>query len=184
MGGTGSWRGIVRSLLGTAALCLVTFAAAPALADDPPPPDQVPLYDRYAATQAYVEGGDAGLAAFDAERNRVLGADDQAVDVEDRPDGTRDVTIQLEVIEVQEEVYPGKRDTIVQALTYDWSQDAFAPTCEMEPFAPGTLAKFWPEIMQPDGRLYFAGTYADPLSRGMESCVRSAARVAKEIADA
>ena len=42
------------------------------------------------------------------------------------------------------EVYPGKRDTIVQALTYDWSQDAFAPTCEMEAFAPGTLAKFWP----------------------------------------
>jgi monoamine oxidase len=82
------------------------------------------------------------------------------------------------------EAYPGKRDTIVQALTYDWSKDAFAPTCEMEPFAPGTLHRFWPEIMQPDGRLYFAGTYADPLSRGMESCVRSAARVAKEIADA
>jgi monoamine oxidase len=82
------------------------------------------------------------------------------------------------------EVYPGKRDTIVQALTYDWSQDAFAPTCEMEPFAPGTLRKFWPEIMRPDGRLYFAGTYADALSRGMESCVRSAARVAQEIANA
>ena len=82
------------------------------------------------------------------------------------------------------EVYPGKRDTIVQALTHDWSQDAFAPTCEMEPFAPGTLRQFWPEIMKPDGRLYFAGTYADALSRGMESCVRSAARVAKEIADA
>ena len=82
------------------------------------------------------------------------------------------------------EVYPGKRDTIVQALTHDWSTDAFAPTCEMEPFAPGTLRRFWPEIMKPDGRLYFAGTYADPLSRGMESCVRSAARVAQEIAHA
>jgi monoamine oxidase len=82
------------------------------------------------------------------------------------------------------EVYPGKRDTIVQALTYDWSKDSFAPTCEMEPFAPSTLRRFWPEIMKPDGRLYFAGTYADALSRGMESCVRSAARVAKEIADA
>ena len=54
----------------------------------------------------------------------------------------------------------------------------------MEPFAPGTLRKFWPEILKPDGRLYFAGTYADALSRGMESCVRSAARVAQEIADA
>lgn len=82
------------------------------------------------------------------------------------------------------EVYPGKRDTIVQALTYDWSKDSFAPTCEMEAFAPGSLRRFWPEIMRPDGRLYFAGTYADALSRGMESCVRSAARVAKEIADA
>lgn len=82
------------------------------------------------------------------------------------------------------DAYPGKRDTIVQALTYDWSQDQFAPTCEMEPFAPGTLRRFWPEIMKPDGRLYFAGTYADPLSRGMESCVRSAARVAQEIAHA
>jgi len=82
------------------------------------------------------------------------------------------------------EVYPGKRDTIVQALTYDWSKDQFAPTCEMEPFAPGTLRRFWPEILKPDGRLYFAGTYADALSRGMESCVRSAARVAEEIAHA
>lgn len=81
-------------------------------------------------------------------------------------------------------LYPGKRDTIVQALTWDWSKDPFAPTCEMEPFAPGTLKQFWPEIMKPDGRLYFAGTYADALSRGMESCVRSAARVAQEIADA
>jgi monoamine oxidase len=82
------------------------------------------------------------------------------------------------------ELYPGKRDTIVQALTWDWSKDPFAPNCEMEPFQPGTLKQFWPEIMKPDGRLYFAGTYADPLSRGMESCVRSAARVALEIADA
>lgn len=82
------------------------------------------------------------------------------------------------------EVYPGKRDTIVQALTWDWTKDPFAPTCEMEPFAPGTLRQFWPEILKPDGRLYFAGTYADALSRGMESCVRSAARVAQEISDA
>lgn len=81
-------------------------------------------------------------------------------------------------------VYPGKRDTIVRALTRDWSRDPFAPTCEMEPFAPGTLRRFWPEILKPDGRLYFAGTYADALSRGMESCVRSAVRVAGEVANA
>lgn len=79
------------------------------------------------------------------------------------------------------EVYPGKHDTIVQALVYDWTKDKYAPTCEMEAFPMGEMHKFWPEIMKPNGRIYFAGTYADNLSRGMESCLRSAQRVAKEI---
>ncbi|WP_018615032.1 flavin monoamine oxidase family protein [Segetibacter koreensis] len=78
-------------------------------------------------------------------------------------------------------LYPGKKDTIVQALTVDWTKDKFAPTCEMEPFPIGEMHKFWPQIMKPDGRIYFAGTYADNLSRGMESCIRSAQRVAREI---
>jgi monoamine oxidase len=79
------------------------------------------------------------------------------------------------------EVYPGKKDTIVQALTIDWTKDKFSPTCEMEAFPIGEMHKFWPEILKPDGRIYFAGTYADSLSRGMESCIRSAQRVAGEI---
>ena len=79
------------------------------------------------------------------------------------------------------EVYPGKRDTIVQALTVDWTKDKLAPTCEMESYPIGEMHKFWPQILKPDGRIYFAGTYADNLSRGMESCIRSAQRVAKEL---
>jgi monoamine oxidase len=79
------------------------------------------------------------------------------------------------------EVYPGKKDTIVQALTVDWTKDKFAPTCEMEAYPIGEMNKFWPQVLKPDGRIYFAGTYADSLSRGMESCLRSAQRVAKEI---
>jgi monoamine oxidase len=79
------------------------------------------------------------------------------------------------------EVYPGKHDTIVQALTKDWSKDKYAPVCEMEPFSIGEMHKFWPQIMLPEGRIYFAGTYADNMSRGMESCIRSAQRVALEI---
>ena len=78
-------------------------------------------------------------------------------------------------------VYPGKRDTIVQALTFDWTKDKYSPTCEMESFPIGEMHKFWPQILKPDGRIYFAGTYADNLSRGMESCIRSAQRVAYEI---
>ncbi|MFB9845439.1 flavin monoamine oxidase family protein [Mucilaginibacter ginsenosidivorans] len=80
------------------------------------------------------------------------------------------------------EVYPGKKDTIEQALTLDWSKDRYAPVCEMEPFPIGEMHKFWPQIMLPEGRIYFAGTYADNMSRGMESCIRSAQRVAQEIA--
>ncbi len=79
------------------------------------------------------------------------------------------------------EVYPGKKDTIVQALTVDWTRDKYSPTCEMLPFPIGEMHKFWPQLMKPDGRIYFAGTYADTLSRGMESCLRSSQRVAKEI---
>ncbi|MGB6489180.1 MAG: FAD-dependent oxidoreductase [Steroidobacteraceae bacterium] len=82
------------------------------------------------------------------------------------------------------QVYPGRRDTIVQALTRDWTQDALAPNCEMEPFPLGQMHKFWPEILRPERRIYFAGTYADLLSRGMESCIRSAQRVAREIREA
>jgi len=79
------------------------------------------------------------------------------------------------------EVYPGKKDTIEQALTLDWTKDKYAPTCEMEPFPIGEMHKFWPQLMMPEGRIYFAGTYADNMSRGMESCIRSAQRVAEEI---
>lgn len=79
------------------------------------------------------------------------------------------------------EVYPGKHDTIEQALTKDWTRDKFAPACEMEPFPIGEMHKFWPQLMQPEGRIWFAGTYADNLSRGMESCIRSAQRVSAEI---
>jgi monoamine oxidase len=87
----------------------------------------------------------------------------------------------LRVLAAFREVYPGRHDTIVQALTKDWTTDELAPNCEMEPFPIGQMHRFWPQIMKPEGRIYFAGTYADNLSRGMESCIRSAQRVVNEI---
>ncbi len=86
-----------------------------------------------------------------------------------------------QVLAAFRKVYPGKKDTIEKAVTYDWSKDKYAPVCEMEPFPIGEMHKFWPEILRPDGRIYFAGTYADNMSRGMESCLRSARRVVGEI---
>jgi monoamine oxidase len=85
------------------------------------------------------------------------------------------------VLKAFRKIYPGKRDTIINVITKDWTSDKYAPTCEMRPFPIGEMHKFWPEILKPEGRIYFAGTYADNLSRGMESCLRSAQRVAREI---
>jgi len=86
-----------------------------------------------------------------------------------------------QVLAAFREVYPGKKDTIERAVTLDWSKDRFSPFCEMEPFPVGQMHKFWPQVILPEGRIYFAGTYADNMSRGMESCLRSARRVAGEI---
>jgi monoamine oxidase len=79
------------------------------------------------------------------------------------------------------ELYPGKRDTIEQAISRDWTKEAFSPTCERLPFPIGELHKFWPHLMQPIGRIHFAGAYADNLNWGTEAATRSANRVAKAI---
>ena len=79
------------------------------------------------------------------------------------------------------EIYPGKRDTIEQVISKDWTKETFSPTCERLPFPIGELHKFWPELMKPHGRIYFAGAYADNLNWGTEAATRSANRVANEI---
>ena len=82
------------------------------------------------------------------------------------------------------EVYPGKRDTIEQAISQDWTKQKYAPNCERLPFPIGTLHKFWPHLIQPHGRIHFAGAYADNLNWGTEAATRSANRVAKAIDEA
>jgi monoamine oxidase len=79
------------------------------------------------------------------------------------------------------ELYPGKKDSIELAIGRDWTKQHYAPTCEREPFPIGELNKFWPRLMAPEGRIYFAGAYADNLNWGTEAATRSANRVAKAI---
>jgi monoamine oxidase len=79
------------------------------------------------------------------------------------------------------EVYPGKEDTIEQAVGRDWTKQKYSPTCERLPFPMGELHKFWPELMKPVGRIHFAGAWADNLNWGMEASTRSANRAANEI---
>ena len=79
------------------------------------------------------------------------------------------------------EVYPGKKDSIEQVVSRDWTKEKFSPTCERLAFPIGELAKFWPHLMKPHGRIHFAGAYADNLNWGTEAATRSANRVATEI---
>ena len=77
--------------------------------------------------------------------------------------------------------YPGRADDIEQAFVIDWAQDPWAMACEPVGYAPGQLARFWPKVIEPEGRVQFVGAYADNLGWGMEAATRSAHRVAKAI---
>jgi monoamine oxidase len=78
------------------------------------------------------------------------------------------------------EVYPGK-DSIEQVISKDWTKETYAFTCERTAFPIGTFKKFWPLLMKPEGRIHFAGAYADNLNWGTEAATRSANRAAAEI---
>jgi monoamine oxidase len=81
-------------------------------------------------------------------------------------------------------VYPGKSHTVEQAYVHNWSKDPWAPSCERLPYKLGTLKKFWPHMIEPVGRIHFAGCHADNVPWGMDAATRSANRVAQAIHDA
>jgi FtsP/CotA-like multicopper oxidase with cupredoxin domain/Cu/Ag efflux protein CusF len=73
--------------------------------------DLMPSIKRFALMEAYRRGGEAERAALEAELTPVPGADERAVQFGRDLDGDGDpdeIHIHLEVIEVQEEVYPGE----------------------------------------------------------------------------
>jgi monoamine oxidase len=78
--------------------------------------------------------------------------------------------------------YPGKsRPNIEQAYVHNWANDPWAFHCERHPFPLGELKRFWPQIIEPVGRIHFAGCGADNLPWGMDAATRSANRVAEVI---
>ncbi len=96
--------------------------------------------------------------------------------------GTAQATTSAEeALEVFRKVYPGKLEDIEQALVVDWSRDPWAMACERVNYAPGELAKFWPKVIEPYGRIHFAGAYAAHMSWGQEAATESANRAAEEI---
>ena len=78
-------------------------------------------------------------------------------------------------------LYPGKSIDIEKAQAVSWPLEKWSSACERVNYKPGELPRFWPVIIQPHGRIHFAGAYADNLNWGMEAATRSANRVAAEI---
>jgi monoamine oxidase len=77
--------------------------------------------------------------------------------------------------------YPGRSDRIEKTIAHNWAADPWAMACETVSYQPGQLTKIWPSIIEPVGRVHFAGAYADNLNWGQEAGTRSARRVAEAI---
>jgi monoamine oxidase len=77
--------------------------------------------------------------------------------------------------------YPGKSEDIEESFVVNWTTDPWAMTCLPSALPPGEMPKYWPEVIQPLGRIHFAGVYADNYTFGMEGAVRSAQRAVREI---
>ncbi|TAM84148.1 MAG: NAD(P)/FAD-dependent oxidoreductase [Acidobacteria bacterium] len=77
--------------------------------------------------------------------------------------------------------YPGKSSEIEKLIVHNWATDPWAMACETVTYSPGQLTKIWPTIIEPVGRVHFAGAYADNLNWGQEAGTRSARRVAEVI---
>jgi monoamine oxidase len=88
-----------------------------------------------------------------------------------------------ETIAAFRKFYPGKkRDTIEQCIVHQWwKEEPLAYGCERHPFPFGQLKKIWPQLIEPVGRIHFAGAAFDSLPWGQDAATRSANRVARQI---
>jgi monoamine oxidase len=79
--------------------------------------------------------------------------------------------------------YPGKNpDTIEQCIVHQWwKEEPTAVGCERQSFPLGQLARIWPHLIEPVGRIHFAGAAYDNMSWGQDAATRSANRVARAI---
>ena len=105
-----------------------TAGGATFRAHDPADLEFLPNLDRFALTAAYRRGGEVERAALEAELTPIPGADENAVQLVRDIDGDGDpdeIHFHLEVVEIQEEVYPGEYVTF-------W---VFAPLGSRDDFA-------------------------------------------------
>ena len=88
-----------------------------------------------------------------------------------------------ETIAAFRKFYPGKKEpAIEQCIVHQWwKEEPLAFGCERHAFPLGKLAKIWPHLIEPVGRIHFVGAAYDNLPWGQDAATRSANRVAKQI---
>jgi monoamine oxidase len=77
--------------------------------------------------------------------------------------------------------YPGASEDVEKAHVVAWAANPWASACETTSYRPGQLARFWPTLIEPHGRIHFVGAYADNLNWGMEAATRSGYRASEAI---
>jgi len=93
-------------------------------------------------------------------------------------------TSEKEALAAFNKYYPGQSADFEKTIVHNWAADPWAMACETVSYRPGQLSKLWPAIIEPVGRVHFAGAYADNLNWGQEAGTRSARRVAEAISGA
>lgn len=84
------------------------------------------------------------------------------------------------VLDYLAKVRPSTRGRLDVESVFSWSEMPFAAGCSHS-YAPGQVARFRPAMIQPHGRVHFAGEHARNLEVGMESAMESGERAALEI---
>jgi monoamine oxidase len=101
---------------------------------------------------------------------------DPAVQLSALPDEER---IHLAMAEI-EKLFPGSSSLVEHTATVAWPNEPFTRGSYMA-LAPGEVTAHWEALMNPAGRLFFAGEHATPLQGYMEGAVESGQRAANNI---
>ena len=79
-----------------------------------------------------------------------------------------------------EKVFPGSSDLVETTRTIAWPNEPYTRGSYMA-LAPGEVTAHWKTLLEPAGRLFFAGEHATPIQGFMEGAVESGQRAAGAI---
>jgi monoamine oxidase len=84
------------------------------------------------------------------------------------------------VLDYLARVRPSTRGRLQVEKVFSWEEEPFALGCS-HTFAPGQMARFKHEMIQPHGRVHFAGEHTRRFNVGMEGAMESGERAALEV---